>query len=259
MNLGETIKDDEQFRLLADFFVSKASEPDEEVDDPKFLEFYELALGAVTEESVEVIIRMSGSPIERMFLGSLLLGSIKWFPYGIVVHQTQKDTQAELAEFRGYLDKFFEFLGWYENKYGSYSNLDNYLDAQVSAGKMDSTEREFIHRLVFRYLYLALKDSWHMTLQPKFPDIKVGSKSIRPDILLWVPSNPSKKIIVECDGYQYHSEKKVFIADRARDRITSNMGYTTLRFSGTEIYRDISGVATELLNYLEPDVMISEI
>lgn len=258
MNLGETIKDDEQFRRIASFFVSKAAEP-EEGDDSKFLEFYESALGAVTQESVEEIIRLSGSPIERMFLGSLLLGSIKWFPYGIVVHPIQKDTHKELAEFRDYLSKFFDFVEWYENKYGSYSGLDDYLDAQVVSGKMESSERKYIHRLVFRYLYLSLRDSWHLTLQPKFPDIIVGGKSIRPDILLWVPSDPSKRIIVECDGYQFHNEKNAFISDRARDRKTSGIGYTTLRFAGTEIYRDISGVAIELLNYLEPDVEINEI
>lgn len=258
MNLGETIKDDEQFRLLASFFVSKASEP-EEGYDPQFLEFYESALGAVVDESVETIIRMSGSPIERMFLGSLLLGSIKWFPYGIVVHQTQKHTHEELAEFREYLNNFFKFLEWYKNKNGSFIGLDDYLDTQVVSGKMESQEREYINRLIFRYQYLSLRDNWHMTLQPKFPDIIVKGKSIRPDILLWVPSDPSKKIIVECDGYQFHSEKNAFISDRARDRITSQIGYTTLRFSGTEIYRDTSGVATELLNYLEPDIDINEI
>ncbi len=258
MNLGETIKDDGQFRLLASFFVSKAAEPAED-EDPMFLEFYKSALGAVVEESVETIIRLSGSPIERMFLGSLLLGSVKWFPYGLVVHEIQKDTYKELEEFRDYLSKFFDFLKWYENKNGSYSGLDDYLDAQVVSGKLESSEREYIHRLVFRYHYLSLRNRWHMTLQPKFPDIIVGGKSIRPDILLWVPSDPRKMIIVECDGYQFHSEKKVFIADRARDRITSSLGYATLRFSGTEIYRDISGVATELLNYLEPDVEINEI
>ena len=100
MNIGETIKDDEQFRLLASFFVSKAAEP-EEGYDPDFLEFYEFALNVITEESVETIIRLSGSPIERMFLGSLLLGSIKWFPYGI----EQSALPASQYEHSGLIEK----------------------------------------------------------------------------------------------------------------------------------------------------------
>lgn len=258
MNLGEAIKDDKQFRLLASFFVSKAVEP-EMGYNLNFLKFYESALGVVTDESVETIIHLSESPIERMFLGSLLLGSIKCFPYGIVVHQTHKNTHKELADFRIYLSKFFNFIEWYEKKNGSYDDLENYLSDQVISGKMESPEREYINRLVFRYLYLSLKDSWHMTLQPRFPDVIVDGKAIRPDMLLWIPSDPSKKIIVECDGYQYHKEKRLFISDRARDRKTARLGYITLRYSGTEIYRNTSGVATELLNYLEPDVEIEEI
>jgi len=123
MNIGETIKDDELFRKLAKYFVSKSSEP-EEGDDPDFIKFYESALDVVTTESVEAIIHLSESPIERMFLGSLLLGSIKWFPYGMVVHQFYKDTRAELYSFLNYLSKFFEFLEWYENKHGSYAGID---------------------------------------------------------------------------------------------------------------------------------------
>lgn len=258
MNLSETIQDDEQFRQLAGFFVARASEP-ELGDDPEFLEFYELALGAVTNESVDVIIRLSESPIERIFLGSLLLGSIKWFPYGIVVHQTREDTHSEIAEFRSYLKHFLEFLEWYKGTFGSYGGMDEYLDRQVASEAMEQAERDVISRLVFRYLYLSLQDSWHMTLQPKFPDMIIDGKSIRPDLLLWVPGDPTRRILIECDGYKYHSNKAAFTADRARDRLTQGFGYTTLRFSGSEICRSPSGISTEVLNILEPDTEAREL
>ncbi len=258
LDLRSTIQNDELFRELARFFVNKASEP-EMGDDPDFLKFYRIALGAVTDESVETIIRLSESPIERIFLGSLLLGSIKWFPYGIVVHDIYKDTNYEIAEFRSYLKNFFEFIEWYKTQYGSYHGLDAYLNKQVASGAMESAEREFIHRLVFRYVYMSLLNSWHMTLQPKFPDIVVNGKSIRPDILLWIPGNPNRKILVECDGYEFHSNKHAFTVDRARDRVTQGLGFTTLRFSGSEIHRNVSGVSTEVLNYLKPDADAHEL
>lgn len=59
MNLRETILDDEQFRQLSNFFVCKASEP-EEGDDPDFLRFYKSALDVITNESANAIIRFSG-------------------------------------------------------------------------------------------------------------------------------------------------------------------------------------------------------
>lgn len=258
MKLSDTILDDELFRQITHFFVEKVSE-EEEGDDPEFIKFYKLGLDTVSKESVEAIIQLSGSPIERIFLGSLLLGSIKWFPYGIVIHQTYKDTNSELAEFRDYLNKFFEFTDWYKKKFGSFSTIDEYLDEQVKSKKMDDSERVQINRLMVRYVYLSLKDSWHMTLQPKFPDIIINGSSIRPDILLWVPSDSTRKYIVECDGYEFHSNKDTFISDRTRDRVTQRFGYSTLRFSGSEIVRNASEVATEVLSILEPDVEVSEL
>ncbi|PKN19406.1 MAG: hypothetical protein CVU71_07830 [Deltaproteobacteria bacterium HGW-Deltaproteobacteria-6] len=258
MKLSDTILDDELFREITHFFVEKSSES-EEGDNPEFIKFYKLSLDKVSKESVETIIQMSGSPIERIFLGSLLLGSIKWFPYGIVIHQTYKDTNSELTEFRDYLDKFFEFIEWYKMKFGSFSAIDEYLNEQVKSKKMDKAERDFINRLMFRYVYLSLKDSWHMTLQPKFPDIIINGRSIRPDLLLWMPSDTTRKYIVECDGYEFHSNKDTFISDRARDRETQRLGYSTLRFSGSEIVKNVSGVATEVLHMLESDAEVSEL
>jgi len=48
-----------------------------------------------------------------------------------------------------------------------------------------------------------------------------------------VPSNPDFRLIIECDGFRYHSEK----------------GFIVLRFSGHEIYHDPVGKALELLDY----------
>lgn len=115
---------------------------------------------------------------------------------------------------------------------------------------MDQDERIYLHRLVFKYRYLPLSGLFHMSIQPKFPAIRLSGRSIRPDIYFWIPDRPDVKIIVECDGYQYHSSKEKFTRDRQRDRKLNALGYTVLRFSGSEIHRDPPSVAGELMAHL---------
>ena len=124
--------------------------------------------------------------------------------------------------------------------------MHEFFDLEIQKGKMPPEERSYMERLVFKYHYLPLEDSFHMTLQSRFPNVKVEGKSIRPDIYFWVPSKPHINIIVECDGFDYHSDRDRFTNDRQRDRTLISLGYEVLRFSGSEIYRDPFKVSAEL-------------
>ena len=68
--------------------------------------------------------------------------------------------------------------------------------------------------------------------------------------MIWLPFNPDFKVIVECDGYEFDSNKAAFSNDRARDRILASRGFQVLRFSGSGIYKDPVGKAKELCEYL---------
>ena len=46
---------------------------------------------------------------------------------------------------------------------------------------------------------------------------------------------PEKKIIIEADGEQWHDK----VRDNKRDAVLRKMGYKILRFTGTEIRKDI--------------------
>lgn len=249
-NLRETILDNHQFRELIHFFVGKASQ-EEPNDDPIFNEFYELALSTVADETVDVILAGCESPIERIFIGSVVLGLIKAYSYGIVVHQTRYDTSTEVSEFRDYHDRFIKFLAWYKNKHNNYNGLEEYLDREVRKGKMESSERDYIRHLTFRYLYLHLSDAFHLTIQPRFSDISVDRKTIRPDLYFWIPSKRKINIIVECDGFKHHKGRKSFITDRKRDRALQSKGFQVLRYSGTEIFVDPVGSASDLIEFLD--------
>lgn len=59
-------------------------------------------------------------------------------------------------------------------------------------------------------------------------------------------------IVIEIDGYNYHSSKEQMIKDHKRDRELNLNGYHVYRFMGTEIYNNTDNVLEELktiINY----------
>ena len=48
---------------------------------------------------------------------------------------------------------------------------------------------------------------------------------------LWRP----QRLIVELDGFEYHSSREAFEADRRRDRDLQLRGYDVLRFADSEL------------------------
>jgi len=48
---------------------------------------------------------------------------------------------------------------------------------------------------------------------------------------------PGKKIGIEIDGYEYHSDKYSFTQDRQRERDLDLAGWRLIRFSGEEVFR----------------------
>jgi very-short-patch-repair endonuclease len=71
------------------------------------------------------------------------------------------------------------------------------------------------------------------------------------DFVLSCPSISSKKVIVECDGHDFHERTKEQAArDRSRDRATQAAGHIMLRYTGSEIYRDPLGCARNALKTL---------
>lgn len=76
--------------------------------------------------------------------------------------------------------------------------------------------------------------------------------SWRADFVLSVPSLSSKKLIVECDGHQFHERTKEQAArDRSRDREAQAAGYPILRFTGSELYQNPLKCVREVLDALK--------
>jgi hypothetical protein len=59
-------------------------------------------------------------------------------------------------------------------------------------------------------------------------------------------------LIIECDGHDFHERTKEQAArDRARDRELQANGFTIFRFTGSEIYRDPIGCASQVVKWAE--------
>ena len=66
---------------------------------------------------------------------------------------------------------------------------------------------------------------------------------------------PSKKIGIELDGYEFHSDKDTFTRDRQRGRELQRLGWRVIRFSGREVFLDARKCVLEAsaqIAFLEP-------
>jgi very-short-patch-repair endonuclease len=83
--------------------------------------------------------------------------------------------------------------------------------------------------------------------------IKGAEKEYRVDFLILTRAGcdisryPLFKIIVECDGHDFHERtKEQAKKDKSRDRDLQSMGYYVFRFTGSEIHADAIKCATEV-------------
>ena len=64
---------------------------------------------------------------------------------------------------------------------------------------------------------------------------------------------PDQRIAVEVDGHDYHKTKEQRGRDAKRDRDLLKMGWTTLRYTGSEIYADPDAVAKDIMSIVAPE------
>lgn len=65
----------------------------------------------------------------------------------------------------------------------------------------------------------------------------------------------SVRFAIECDGHDFHERtKEQARRDRKRDRDLQAAGYRVLRFTGSEIHRDPSAVAQEIVDAVDREI-----
>lgn len=254
--ITETLVDKEEFLpVLHHFIASSIQAQFEESEDHSpisYFSFYQHFLPRIAERSCDYIYAHAQSPIEKIFLASLLLLAVKSKMACLHVTPPMKNAPQQMKEFRTQHLAIMQLIATYKMATEDVElvNFENALDKQVQLGKLSNEDRLeiLVHQNIIQHFQW---DAYHLTLQAGLPEIKVNGKSIRVDILIWVPGDESVKIVVECDGFAHHHSKESFSADRARDRILQLNGYRVLRFSGAEINQDPVKISHEVFDLLQ--------
>ena len=193
-------------------------------------------------------------PIELAFLNSLHLCFIKAAPLNVYFRSSADDHLA-------FMKQYIAFYGAIDERYVEFRNRnpDAGLDEFIRKAKSVYEETEghsmapAIRDTIETYLIFGrvfVHNYFHLTIQAKLPTLRHNGRGMRPDLFIWVPTDPSFKVVVECDGYKYHSNSESFTKDRQRDRILNASEIQVYRFSGTEIHHDPQAVASELFDRL---------
>ena len=149
-----------------------------------------------------------------------------------------------------------------------YKRWTNFCESQIkeaeSAFKVDGVKKELefgllyvkanlalhlsecespIEQILFTTLYFSgIEQFGWMTLVRLYTQkpIEIAGHTYRADILVEAyDSQKSLKIIVECDGHDFHEKtKEQAKRDKRRDRHFITAGYHVLRFTGSEIVND---------------------
>lgn len=91
-------------------------------------------------------------------------------------------------------------------------------------------------------LYSALSSNTKALMIPQF---SIGN--YRADFAI-----PSKKVVIEVDGHDYHSSPEQKLHDSKRDRFMVSQGWRVLRFTGREVYHDVEAVVKEIEGIINP-------
>jgi len=88
--------------------------------------------------------------------------------------------------------------------------------------------------------------SFWETAKPLIPELQKEvwiDQKYRVDFLI-----PSKKEVIELYGYKYHNTKEKITKDAERERYLQRLGYQIIRFTGTEVFKDVHKCVYEVLS-----------
>lgn len=87
--------------------------------------------------------------------------------------------------------------------------------------------------------------SFWNTAKPLIPELQREvwvDKKYRVDFLI-----PSRKVVIELYGYQHHNTKEKITKDAERERYLQKLGYQVIRFTGTEVFKDVQKCVHEVI------------
>jgi len=165
------LESEERFRLLADFFAERGIEemvPDAGHGKEQLNDLIKAAFRLVLERCHGVIRALAESPIEQVFLRSVMLSFLR-NSQCLIFMPPFRNTLAELSAWQETLNKLKEFTSWYKRNHGSDTVSDEYLVGEVSSGRMPPEELEHMKELLLLYHYLPFRGAWHVVATGQVP------------------------------------------------------------------------------------------
>jgi len=158
-------------------------------------------------------------------------------------------------------DNFFDEPDWVRGD----SEIEKlFFAAMVYFNQYRGTEYDIITPPNAEAAARALADEDHVSVPTLILETQVQISSFRVDFVvnayMWGTlrlggekvegSKRWRKLVVECDGHEFHERTKEQAAkDRSRDRALSELGYDVFRFTGSEIWRDPFGCAEQVYQW----------
>ncbi len=99
-----------------------------------------------------------------------------------------------------------------------------------------------IEKRFWAHAYGPLMALGHFTPQKKIKGFRVDFSIID------IPGVPLLNIVIELDGYDYHSSPEQRNHDTARDRVLLKAGWQVVRFTGRQINSDCEGCVRETVD-----------
>lgn len=254
--LREMLQDKDELSKVANYFLKATLQEasiNENEENKIIYEFAKLGAEHIIDDAIEIIFEYTESPIEKILVSSLLLCAMNTAPLWLVVQPPAPDISSAMKNFRNTYKDCQDTFSQYEKNTGKHLSqilFSDEFDNIKNKVTVTDEDKRVLSRHFALYETLALKSAFHLVIQPGMRDIKISGKTIRPDMFFWIPNDTNLKIVVECDGFKFHSDKDSFTRDRQRDRKLQLKGYKVLRFSGTEIYHNPTQTSYEILDYL---------
>lgn len=81
----------------------------------------------------------------------------------------------------------------------------------------------------------------------------IPGRRYRADIVI-----PSRRLVIEFDGFQYHRSKAAFQSDRKRQNLFALQGWFILRFFHKQVRDDLESVVAQILGFSPPSGVLDE-
>lgn len=202
------------------------------------------------KENLDVVFKYAKSRTEKMFLNALLLQNIIFGSYFIKYTGPIQPVEEAINNVRNNYLLIMQLWQGFQEENGSDEGGARFIDYIFNDPELPFEDKDLVFYNIFFMHGLKHINGFHISLHCSFDEITAFEKPICPDLLIWVPSRPELKLVVECDEFQYHSDRRAFTNDRVRDRFLRDNGFQVFRFSDHEIEIDSASRARELLIYL---------